>query len=97
MITELQKQFLLKHYGKPMTKKERKKYNVYMDRIQKQIDKKMDVTIWLAKFAPEILLNEYNNMNKHKRLQNLLLIIKILKPQLDVYLEIAKDAKIILD
>jgi len=75
---------------------ETKYYNLYHDRIQQMIDKNMEMALWLAKNHPDILLNEYKYVNRHKRLQNLLLIIKILKPHLDVYLEIAKEVKKIL-
>jgi len=75
---------------------ETKYYNLYHNRIQDQIDKNIEMAIQLAKKHPDILLNENRYIHKHKRLQDLLLIIKILKPHLDVYLEIAKEVKRIL-
>ena len=99
MITDIQIEFIKKYYGKPLTDltpKERKAYGIYMKRIQKQIDKNERNVLWLAKNHPELYLNNPEATNKHKRLQNLLLLIKILKPKLDVYLEIAKKVKEIL-
>lgn len=97
MITNLQLKFLEDYYGRTdLTPKERKKYNVYMPRIQQTINKNFRNALKLAKKYPELLLNETGTTNKHKRLQNLLLLIKILKPELDVYIEIAKEVKKIL-
>lgn len=63
---------------------------MYNWRIQSQIDKNLNNALWLAKNYPEILLNEKAKI-RHERLQKLLLLIKILKPEFDVYLEVAKQ------
>jgi len=76
-----------------------KYYKLYHQRIQRQIDKNIENTLWLAKNHPEILLDEtgFGDKPRHKRLQNLLLIIQILKPQYEVYIELGKQAKELLD
>ena len=93
MITEKQKKWLIRNSETPDETKEH--YSLYMQRIQKQITKNLDHALWLAKKYPEILLDEegFGDKKRHDRLQKLLLLIKILKPQYDVYLAFAKEIK----
>ena len=84
MITNKQREWL----SKP--EKERQREWEHMTAIQKQIDKSMENALWLAKNHPEILLNERINI-RHKRIQQLLLLIQILKPEMNIYLEVAED------
>jgi len=66
------------------------RYNFYMKRIQKQIDKNIANGLELAKTHPEILLNysDVGDRPKNERLQRLLTLVQILKPHLNVYLEV---------
>ena len=76
---------------------DRKRYTLYHARIQKQITKNMAGLLWLAKNRPDVFLDQVvgtirkQDQPRHKRIQNLLLTIKILKPQFDVYMEVSKD------
>lgn len=69
------------------------KYCVYMNRIQKRIEKEMDSTLWLAIHYPKILLDEekeyVDSTGKivcHRRLKKLLLIVKAVNPKMEVEL-----------
>ena len=90
MITKKQFEFLkwYKTACNPSPSKMR-----FMARIQKRIDQSLDTELELAKNYPEILLGETckSAEKTHERLQKLLLVIKLLKPTMDVYLEHAKS------
>jgi len=69
------------------------KYCVYMNRIQKRIEKEMDSTLWLAIHYPKILLDEEKEYQDasgkivcHRRLKKLLLIVKAVNPKMEVEL-----------
>jgi hypothetical protein len=69
------------------------KYCVYMNRIQKRIEKEMDSTLWLAIHYPKILLDEekeyVDSTGKivcHRRLKKLLLVVKAVNPKMEVEL-----------
>jgi len=73
-----------------------KEYKLYMERIQKQINKNVEMALWLAKNRPDILLNQVVGMVRmdqpqHQRFQQLLILVQILKPNLKVYVELAKQ------
>lgn len=90
IITDKQREWLQKIVaGEPKPKY----YGLYMNRVQKQIDKNINNVLWLAKHRPDILLDEggFGDKPRHQRLQALMLIIKILKPHYNVILEMAKD------
>lgn len=76
----------------PELKKE-PKYAVYLNRIQKKIDKDMDNMMELAKKFPDLLLDEAREYRdetgriiSHRRLKKLLLTIKFLNPKMEVEL-----------
>lgn len=69
------------------------KYCVYMNRIQKRLERELDSTLWLAVHYPKILLDEdkeyVDSTGKivcHRRLKKLLLIVKALNPKIEVEL-----------
>ena len=69
------------------------KYCVYMNRIQKRIEKEMDSTLWLAIHYPKILLDEEKEYQDasgkivcHRRLKKLLLVVKAVNPKMEVEL-----------
>jgi len=73
-----------------------KEYKLYMDRIQKYLDKSLERALRLAKKRPDIMLNQVVGMVRmdqpqHQRFQQLLILVQILKPNLKVYVELAKQ------
>lgn len=68
------------------------KYCVYLNRIQKRLEREMDMLLWLAINHPEIILDEereWKNDGKitsHRRLKKLLLVVKALNPKMEVEL-----------
>jgi len=69
------------------------KYCVYMNRIQKRVDKELNKLFWLCKNHPEIFLDEETEINdltgkivSHRRLKKLILCLKNLNPEMDVEL-----------
>ena len=69
------------------------KHCVYMNRMQKRIDRELKMMLWLAINHPKIFLNEEkewkNESGKiisHRRLKTLLLTIKALNPKMEVEL-----------
>jgi len=96
LITEIQKEWLIEDEPHP------KDYKLYHKRIQDRLNKGFEMLLWLAKNRPDILLNQVQGTTRldeprHKRLQQLLLIIKILKPELDITLETAREYKKVLE
>jgi len=59
---------------------------VYLNRIQKRIDRELDNFYWLCKNCPEIFLYSYKEEKQHQRLRKILLCIKALNPKCDVEL-----------
>lgn len=69
------------------------KYCVYMNRIQKRIERELDMLLWLAINHPEIVVdeerewkNESGKIVSHRRLKKLLLIVKALNPKMEIEL-----------
>jgi hypothetical protein len=69
------------------------KYCVYMNRIQKRLERELDSTLWLAVNHPKILLDEEKEYTDssgkivcHRRLKKLLLIVKAVNPKVEVEL-----------
>jgi len=69
------------------------KYCVYMNRIQKRLERELDSTLWLAVRYPKVLLDEekeYQDSSgkivSHRRLKKMLLIVKALNPKMEVEL-----------
>lgn len=69
------------------------KYSVYLNRIQKQIDKNLNNTVEIAKLFPNILLDEEREYRdetgkivSHRRLKKLLLVVKLVNPKMEVEL-----------
>jgi len=69
------------------------KYAVYLNRIQKKIDKDMNSMMMLAKLFPDLLLDEEREWKdetgkivSHRRLKKLLMTIKLLNPKMEVEL-----------
>lgn len=70
---------------------------VYLSRIQKRIEREMDMLLWLALNRPDILLNKRVTLNQyghvhhfkdqsHERLKTLLLAVKALSKNAEVEL-----------
>lgn len=79
--------------SEPKGRKEDSKYSVYMNRIQRRIDKELDALLWLAIHYPQIFLDEEREWSEdsgkimsHRRLKKLLLSLKNLNPKCDVEL-----------
>jgi hypothetical protein len=92
MITPTMKKFLNKAESDPQIKKSIK-YCVYVNRIQKRIEKEMDSLLWLAVNHPDILLDEEKEYKDetgkiicHRRLKKLLLTVKAVNPKMEVEL-----------
>jgi len=97
MITRLMKKWLeeLPDNLDNMTEEQKSVYTLYMNRIQKRLDIQLELTLWLAKNRPDILLGHppriipRQDKPYHKRIQQLLLIIEILvQPHKKVWLTV---------
>ena len=92
MITSSMKRWLEQTIQNPQIQKSIK-YCVYMNRIQKRIDKELNAMLWLAIHNPNVLLDEEKDYRDasgkiicHRRLKKLLLTIKALNPKMEVEL-----------
>jgi len=65
-------------------KKKRVQDCVYLDRIQKRIDRELGMALKLAKEYPEIFVGKSEEIRESNRLRTLLLIIKFMNPKIDV-------------
>jgi hypothetical protein len=90
MITKKMQEYLMK--VNPEDKKSIK-HCVYMNRIQKRINRELDMMLWLAIHHPKLFLDEEKEwkshagkVQSHRRLKRLLLTIKALNPKMDVEL-----------
>jgi hypothetical protein len=92
MITKRMLNFL--EYAETHPEEKRKpKYAVYLNRIQKKIDRDLDSMLKLACTNPKILLDEEREVKddtgriqSHRRLKKLLLTVKALNPKMEVEL-----------
>jgi len=69
------------------------KHCVYLNRIQRRIEREMNMMLWLAINYPEVLLDEEREYKddsgkivSHRRLKKLLLTLKALNPKCEVEL-----------
>jgi hypothetical protein len=69
------------------------KCSVYMNRMQKRIERELNMMLWLSIHYPKILLDEekeYRDENGkiicHRRLKKILLTVKALNPKMEVEL-----------
>lgn len=92
MITRKMQKFLTEIEQHPELMK-KIKYCVYMNRIQKRLERELDSTLWLAVNHPKILLDEEKEYTDssgkivcHRRLKKLLLIVKAVNPKVEVEL-----------
>ena len=90
MITSRMKKWLENLPEKPQ---KTIKYCVYVNRLQKRIDRELDMLLWLSIHHPDIFLDEENEwiedtgkIKSHRRLKKLLLSLKALNPKIDVEL-----------
>lgn len=74
-------------------------YCVYMSRIQKRINKELEMLKWLTVNRPDIFLLETTKINdttgkivSHNRMKTLLLCLKHLHPHCDVELTKREDS-----
>jgi len=93
MITPKMKEFLESLPKNPKEIRKTVKHCVYLNRMQKRIDRELKMALWLAVNHPEILLDrgrEYSDdtgkIMSHRRLKKLLLIVKALNPKIEVEL-----------
>lgn len=73
------------------------KYCVYINRIQKRIDKELDNFLWLCVNHPEIFIDEEFEINdntgkivSHRRLRKLMVCLNNLNPNMNVSLVLEK-------
>lgn len=92
MITRKMFQYL-EEYSKSPNQKRTVKHCVYINRMQKRIDKELDMLFKLANKFPEVFLDrakEYTDdtgtIVSHRRLKKLLLSVKLLNPKMEVEL-----------
>lgn len=69
------------------------KHCVYINRMEKRIEREMKMLLWLAINFPEILLDREREFSddtgkimSHRRLKTLLLVVKALNPKIEVEL-----------
>lgn len=69
------------------------KFCVYMNRIQKRIDRELENFLWICMNFPEIFLDEEVEVNdlsgkivSHRRFRKLLVCVKKLNPEMDLEL-----------
>jgi len=77
----------------PTDSKKSVKDSVYINRINKRIDRELDNLLWLAMHHPQIFLDEETEFSdtsgkivSHRRLKKILLVINNLNPKLEVEL-----------
>lgn len=93
-ITKKMKSYIIKHSSEELTDAKSKiKHCVYMNRMQKRIDRELDMMLWLAIHYPQTFLDEAKEhkdsngkVQANRRLKNLILTIKAVKPKMDVVL-----------
>lgn len=90
MITDKMRKWL---QALPETPEKDTKYCVYMNRIQKRVEKELDNLLWLCIKHPEIFLDEDSEINdltgkivSHRRLKRLILCLMNINPTMDVEL-----------
>jgi len=92
MITNEMKRYLEKmdeEKSKKLNQMEIIKRAVYLERIQKRLDRELDNLYWLCKNHPQVFLGSYRQKgeeNSHKRLKKILLCVKALNPKMEVEL-----------
>jgi len=72
-------------------------WKLYHKRIQDMVNKKLEMALWLAKNRPDVFLNAVvgtirMDEPRHKRFQDLLLILQILKPEYEIIVELTNEA-----
>lgn len=92
MITAKMRDWLEKITKNPQMKTSIK-YSVYINRIQKRIEKELDALLWVSVHYPQIILDDEREYRDdtgrivcHRRLKKLLLTIKALNPKTEVEL-----------
>lgn len=90
MITSKMKKYLESLPEKP---KKTIKHCVYINRIQKRIERELTMLLWLSVYHPDIFLDEEKEwknstgkITSHRRLKKLLLSLKALNPNIAVEL-----------
>jgi len=93
MITSTMKKYLESLPENHREIKRTVKHCVYINRMQKRIEREMKMLLWLAINYPEILLDrerEYSDdtgkIMSHRRLKTLLLAVKAINPKIEVEL-----------
>jgi len=94
MITKKMKNYIEKHASQECSDSKSKiKHCVYMNRMQKRIDRELQMMLWLAIHYPQTFLDEekeYRNsegkIEQNRRLKSIILTIKALKPKMNVML-----------
>jgi len=94
MITDKMKKWL---ESLPPEPAKEVKYCVYLNRIQKRIDKELDNLLWLCVHHPEIFIDEEFEINdntgkivSHRRLRKLMVCLNNLNPNMNVSLVLEK-------
>lgn len=101
MITNKQKEWLEQYLKDYLTERDPHRVNphktyIYLQRIQERIDRMLDNALWLAENAPWIFTDETteiisidtnNPLPRHRRLKKLITIIKLLYPNVNIWLE----------
>lgn len=85
----------MQEYLKGLNPEDKKtiKHSVYMNRLQKRIERELSMMLWLAIHYPRIFLDEEKEwksetgkIQSHRRLKKLLLTLKALNPKMEVEL-----------
>jgi hypothetical protein len=104
LITLHMKKWLETEYPELLKKPNRTiKLCVYLNRIQKRIERELEYTLWLAVHRPDILLNkqitlnEYGHINRardhtYERMKILMLALKALMQKENVNVELVLNA-----
>ena len=103
MITATMKKWLENDYPELSKNRLSIKLHVYLGRLQKRIDKQLNMALWLAVNYPNVFLGKMETVNSYgnlihsedrtkERLKLLLLIVKALHPKIDV--ELTKKMKL---
>lgn len=105
MITETMKKWLETEYLELLKKPKRTvKLCVYLNRIQKRIEREFEYMLWLSINRPDILLNMQTTFNEYghirhsrdqsyERMKMLMLTLKALMKKENVNVELVRDAR----
>jgi hypothetical protein len=94
VVTKKMKSYIIKtnsitqNSPQEITNKSKIKHCVYMNRMQKRIDRELEMGVWLTKNYPDIFRDENRNNKIHnnRRLRALMEMILAINPKMDLLL-----------